>query len=390
MFRNSNLSLSHYLFFFSATSTIIMSFLPLYLKYQGLTGTEIGWLLAIGPFASLFIQPMAGYFSDKWKTVKKMIIVCVIGMILSGAWLLQLAAFLPLIVISFLFYAFMSPLGALGDSLAQKTAQQTGGSFGKIRMWGSIGFGVAALITGQVLILIGIENVLYPFLLVAVLCLLSAFFLTDAEASKKPVELLDALSLLKNGRLALFLLVITLFAVPHRVNDSYFGLYMMDMGGSELLIGWAWFLATLVEAAVFFVSAKWLAKFHELSLIILAGVLYGVRFMAFAWVDNPLFLVALHSLHGITFAIFYTAAFQYVSKIVPQHILSTAHLLFIAVFFGVSGMIGSLGGGWVMENAGGSFLYWLIGCMPLVGIGAMLLYKNKVQNANLTPEIEGL
>jgi len=45
--------------------------LPLYLKHKGLTGIEIGWVLAIGPFATIISQPFWGYVSDKYKTVKK-------------------------------------------------------------------------------------------------------------------------------------------------------------------------------------------------------------------------------------------------------------------------------------------------------------------------------
>src|SRR5690625_6231051 len=58
------------LFSFYATNTIIVSFLPLYLQYKGLSGKEIGWVLAMGPLVSIFSQPFWGYMSDKYKTVK--------------------------------------------------------------------------------------------------------------------------------------------------------------------------------------------------------------------------------------------------------------------------------------------------------------------------------
>jgi len=58
--KSSLHSLKLLLFLFHATNTIILSFLPLYLKFKGLSGTEIGWVLAIGPFASIISQPFWG------------------------------------------------------------------------------------------------------------------------------------------------------------------------------------------------------------------------------------------------------------------------------------------------------------------------------------------
>lgn len=70
------------IFFFHVTNTIIISFLPLYLKFKGLSGTEIGWVLAVGPLASIISQPFWGYLSDKYKTVKWVLIMTIIGMLI--------------------------------------------------------------------------------------------------------------------------------------------------------------------------------------------------------------------------------------------------------------------------------------------------------------------
>ncbi len=45
------------LFAFHATNTIIISYLPVYLEGKGLTGAQIGWVLAVGPLASIIAQP---------------------------------------------------------------------------------------------------------------------------------------------------------------------------------------------------------------------------------------------------------------------------------------------------------------------------------------------
>src|SRR5699024_7431912 len=128
--KNSLLSLKMLLFHFHATNTIILSFLPLYLKYKGLTGTEIGWVLAIGPFASIISQPFWGYLSDKYKTVKRMLIISVIGMLIFSIVFFQMDSLLAILVFGAFFYFFSSPFVALSDVLAHRSATVLGIFFG--------------------------------------------------------------------------------------------------------------------------------------------------------------------------------------------------------------------------------------------------------------------
>src|SRR5690625_4406114 len=78
------------LFSFYATNTIIVGYLPLYLQYKGLTGKEIGWVLAIGPLVSIFAQPFWGYMSDKYKTVKRIILLCALMLLITGLIFFQM------------------------------------------------------------------------------------------------------------------------------------------------------------------------------------------------------------------------------------------------------------------------------------------------------------
>src|SRR5690625_2894323 len=147
--RKALLPLKLLLFHFHATNTIVLSFLPLYLAYKGLNGTEIGWVLAIGPFASLISQPFWGYMSDKYKTMKRFLILSIVGMLLSSISFFQMNHLLALLLFGAILYFFSSPVGALSDSLAQQRANELNVSFGTIRTWGSVRYALSALLVGQ-------------------------------------------------------------------------------------------------------------------------------------------------------------------------------------------------------------------------------------------------
>src|SRR2546427_9084959 len=61
--RSSALAL-YYLLQFSSVG-ITLPFFPQYLKSLGLTGTQVGVLLAIGPALSLFAPPIWGQIADR-------------------------------------------------------------------------------------------------------------------------------------------------------------------------------------------------------------------------------------------------------------------------------------------------------------------------------------
>src|SRR5690625_6051874 len=101
--RQSLTPLKVLLFNFYATNTIIVSFLPLYLQYKGLSGKEIGWVLAIGPLVSIFSQPFWGYMSDKYKTVKRIILLCALMLLITGLIFFQMNELIPILMMGAIF-----------------------------------------------------------------------------------------------------------------------------------------------------------------------------------------------------------------------------------------------------------------------------------------------
>ncbi|WP_106494694.1 MFS transporter [Lentibacillus sp. Marseille-P4043] len=362
------------LFCFHATNTIILSFLPLYLRYKGLDGTEIGWVLAVGPLAAIFSQPFWGYLSDKYKTVKWMLVICIIGLLISSILFFQMNGLVALILMGAVFYFFTSPIGALGDSLAQRRADDLNVNFGGIRMWGSIGFAISSLIVGKVLSSIGVQYMIWPYLFFGTCALIVALRLTDVKVESDPIRLKDISKIIRNKPFFLFLFMIMFLSISHRANDSYIGLYIAQLGGSEGMVGLAWFVGVASEAAVFALAFFWFRKFHTLIFIIIAGVLYSIRWFLYAVIDDPIYIIPLQVLHGLTFGIFYLSAFQFISRLIPKLLQSTGHLVFYAVFFGISGIVGSLTGGALIDSYGGGTLYFVMGCCALFGTILLVVY----------------
>ncbi|MFC4402658.1 MFS transporter [Gracilibacillus xinjiangensis] len=370
----STIPLKMLLFYFHAANTVIVTFLPLYLQFRGLDGTEIGLVMAIGPFVSIFSQPFWGYMSDKSQSVKRILMLCLIGVLISSTFFLQMATLPLLLTLGAAYYFFAAPIGALGDSLAQRRADQLRVSFGTIRTWGSIGFATSSIIIGQVLAMTGIQYMVWPYLVLAGAAFLTSTRLVDANVKARPVQIRDMGSLMKKKPFIIFLGLILFITTTHRANDSFIGIHIANLGGSEQLVGFAWFAGVASEALVFATAGKWFQKFHPLLFIIGAGLLFSIRWFLYAILADPALIVGLQFLHGLTYGVFYLTAFSYVTSLIPKFLQATGHLVFVSVAFGVTGIIGSLVGGIIMDNLGGESLYTYMGSTSATGVILLLLY----------------
>ncbi|SER20460.1 MFS transporter [Piscibacillus halophilus] len=362
------------LFAFHATQTIIISYLPVYLQGKGLNGSEIGWVLAVGPFAAIISQPFWGYLSDKYKTVKKILLLCIIGLIIFSSIFFSMKHFIWIMMIGFFFYFFATPIGALGDSLAQRRADEVGVSFGTIRTWGSIGFATSSLAIGLVLTFTGVEYMVWPYLTFAFIALFVTLRVQDVDVAKDPISFADVKKLLLNKPFILFLFFMMFLTISHRANDSFIGLYVTQLGGTNFIIGTAWFIGVISEAIVFATAGRWFRKYHTLIFVILAGAIYSVRWILYGLADSYWVVLALQFMHGLTFGVLYLASLDYVTRLIPKLTQSTGHLLFYAVFFGISGIIGSLIGGALIDVYGGSTLYFVLGTIAFAGTIFMTIY----------------
>ncbi|MBM7603771.1 MFS family permease [Metabacillus crassostreae] len=382
--QNQLLSLRMFMFFVSAIGSMVVSFLPIYFQHKGFLSSQIGWFLAIGPFVGLIAQPLWGYASDKYKTVKRVLFACLVGFLLSVIWIFQIDSFLWIITAGIFFFFFFSPLHPLADNLAKRQAQIHSVTFGSIRMWGSIGFAIVSLVSGFLLTEFGIGFLVIPVTVFTVITCFLALLLSDTKAGTKKVNYKDIGVLFKDPTLLVFFFLTALVLLTHRTSDSFISLYLFEIGGNEMLVGWIWFIGVSSEALLFFLSAKWFRASSPIFYIIIASFLYCIRWVLTAFAQDPTTLLMIQVLHGICFAIVFLGALEYLYKAIPEELQATGHMVFVGITFGITGIVGSSIGGVVFENYGGKLLYLLLAISSFIGfIGFILFYlKEKKTGSN--------
>ncbi|MGN7166122.1 MFS transporter [Paenibacillus cellulositrophicus] len=376
-------------FLFFALLAIFIPFLPVYFDEQGLSPSQIGFIVGTGGFITIVAQPLWGMISDRTKTIRKVLLLLLVCAIITGFVLYHTGTYSLIILFAMLTYFFLMPVDPLTESLNFRVAESAGISYGSLRTYGALGYAVMSLFAGYIMTSYGAHSLAYLFAAIGLVSFVITLFMPDAPVSGKPVTLSSLKHFLSSKETLLFLILVFISSIPARMNDTYLGVYIKELGGTASLVGQAWFLAAGSEIVVFALSFWWLRKGSELMLIAFSGFFYFVRFFASAWMEDPHLLAYLQLLQLLTFPVFYSAAIQYLYRIVPVEWRATGQTVLALLFFGVSGIIASFAGGALYEAFGGRTLFLTISGMSLAGtlFGIVLyrIYGHRVRAASADP-----
>ncbi|KHL93763.1 MFS transporter [Paenibacillus sp. IHB B 3415] len=377
-------------FLYFALLAMFIPFLPVYLDSQGLSPAQIGFVIGTGGFITIIAQPLWGMISDKTRTIRRVLLLLLLCSAVTGYLLYHSGSYIQLILIAMLLYFFLMPIDPLTESLNFRIAESAGISYGSIRTYGALGYGVMSLLTGYCLLYFGAGGLGILFAGTSLLGLILCWRMPDAPVTGKPVTLGSLKQFLNNKETLLFLVLIFISSVPARMNDTFIGVYILELGGKSALVGQSFFIAAISEIVVFALSFWWLRKGKELIIISFSSAFYFIRFFLSAWISDPQLLAYLQVLQLLTFPVFYSAAIQYLYSIVPEEWRATGQTVLALLFFGVSGILASYAGGAIYQAYGGRVLYLSIAAMSFAGmLFGLILYrfygKRSKDKAYITP-----
>jgi MFS family permease len=132
--------LSLFMFLLYAPGGAVLPLFSLRLRDLRFEPLEMGWTFAAQPLAALLAPLAAGQMADRWFASERCVAVCAFA---SGiaVWLLaELHTFASVFAVNFLFWLLMVPALTLGTSLCFAHLRESGDDFGRVRLWGTVGW----------------------------------------------------------------------------------------------------------------------------------------------------------------------------------------------------------------------------------------------------------
>ena len=375
---------------------LMYQFLSVHRKFQP---QQIGYLFMIGGVGAVVAPFIAGQVADRHFNTEKYL---GLSHILGGALVWQLSwitGYWGFFLFSLLYSLIYSPTLALTNSLSLHHLPDRDRDFGKIRMWGTIGWIAVGIGIGQWLLhhhtpvdgtveatlaaqAAGIRDAFRLSALLGIIMGLYCFSLprTPPSRGRQSYAVGEALAeIRRNPLLTLFLIAVPISCIHQfyfvhtsaflntyqakvgelaaRINDIF------GVGGGGLMT-----IGQMSEIIVLALIPFFAGKFSRKALLLTGIAAYALRMFLFAHVDmlqatigiEPMAtLIAGVALHGVCFGLFVFVAFMVVDEQTTADVRASAQSLFGLVIFGIGIVVGSLVAGYVGEwaSAGGAMNY---------------------------------
>ena len=324
--------LGAYYFFYFALVGVYVIFIPKVLLELSYSAVDVGIIYAAAPFMRFLLPFVFRHWVSL--TPKVYILSLVLTFVGTLFFLCTFENFWFYLTSNLLFGAAMGISLPYVETMALSVLSK--GHYGKVRLWGSLGFMGIALWLGKVLS--SPHEALYYLCAMAFLTLLfGAYLVKYDETSHDSVQDDTSFSLSKYWA---FWASIFLMQVGFGGFYNFFTIYETSHGVSLEMVSWMWSFGVMCEIIMLYFQGP-LLKRNLLNILQFATLVTALRWLLlYLYPDSIPLTFATQSLHAISFALYHTAAITYVFSLYTQKKL--AQQFFLGIAFGLGGSVGAL------------------------------------------------
>jgi PPP family 3-phenylpropionic acid transporter len=356
---------------------LLTAYWPVWLLSRGIDAVQLGLIFLAAQWMRVGAILGYGHIADRFGVARPMIVaLAVAGTLVIGGFGLA-HGFAALLALSLAFALAGPPQTPLADGLAIHHAGARRFDYGRVRVWGSVGYIAAVLAGGVLLKAFGVDAI---YLGVLGGCALTALIATQLQA---PVQVQHAepappramRRLLGSPVFWLFMIAAGASQVSHAVYYGFATLIWQQAGIDDRIIGLLWAEGVLVEVLLFAFAGRVLARIGVTGLLALAGIGGMLRWSGIALTADLVLLFALQILHALTFGAAHLASMYFMQRAVPERAMSSAQGLYYALPLGIGmGLAMSLAGVLTRDYAAHAYLA-MVALSAVTFAGALLLNR---------------
>ncbi len=357
-----------YYFCHFAAMAALMPFLALYYRELGLNEARIGLLSALPPLLTLVVAPLWGALADATERHQQLLQTA-----LGGLWVTILFFSLVhdprwLVLLVVLYALFSAPIIPLVDNTVLALLGERKAHYGRLRMWGAVGWGVAGTGTGILIARFDLRWGFYGALFFLIGCLLAAWRLPVAPTKIGQPLWQGIRFFVTNRAWLIFLITIFINGVAGGVGNNFLFLYLDELGATETLMGLTLLVATLSEIPIFFYGEYLLQWLGARGLLLLALGATLVRMVGYALMPAVWVALPINLLHGLTFSAMWIAGVSYANRAAPPGMGATAQGVLGGISMGLAGATGAMLGGYGYATVGPASTFGVAATMVAAGL----------------------
>jgi PPP family 3-phenylpropionic acid transporter len=377
--------------FYAASFLVVgiqLPFWPVWLAGRGLDMHEIALVFAAAIWAKVIATPLLGALADRLGRRRAVMIALALSACAAYAGLWPITGFEAILALNLVAGMAQSALMPLGDSITLAAVRDEGLDYGRVRVWGSVSFILAAIGSGAALALSppggppggppgslpgGTDNqVLFLVLAASAALLVACIGIPGAARSALAMRSRWAAlgRLAADRRFWLFVVSAAALQSSHQLYYGFGTLYWQGLGYSDTVIGILWAEGVVAEIVLFWYSAPFVARLGPLGLMALGGVAGIVRWSLMGVMPGLAAAAVLQLLHALTFGASHLGAMHFMAKSVPPGAAASAQSLYAALSAGLgSGLVMLVAGALYAAYGGQAYPFMaLLSAAGLVGV----------------------
>ena len=357
--------------FYYLSWAIFSALISIYLLDKGFKASEVSLVVSTSFLTSMIFQPVIGMFSDRYDVKKVNFVLFTLAGI--GGLAFMFASSLITITIG---YSFVLTLINGTNPVMEKIASSSPYQYGKIRIWGTIGYATGSWLAGMIYQLISPSAIFICFIITMILCIIGLLGTqTPSELGQNNEEKTKTSTLFHNYKYLYYLIIAAIFQGITNMANTYIPAMFQNDGLKVSLVSTILSFAVLCEAPLVLFSHKFMDKLTNKRLLIIAYSMITIQFLCYAlnvWL--PLKVIITLITKQPSGMLFIMINLKIVSTLVPKEHQITA-LAFVQTLRNLSSIIFQNIAGQILDISSYQILFALSLIVIVVGFVLVILFK---------------
>jgi OHS family lactose permease-like MFS transporter len=367
-YKNSYFSYLLMYFFYFFSLAVFSGYISVYLMDKGYHASQVSMVVSCSFILSMIIQPIVGYFNDHYSQKRLNMLILLLAAVLGIIFIYAQNIYMIALI-----YSLALGLFNAANPVIENMATLSRFSYGKIRIWGTIGYAVASKISGVIYDDISPEAMYAFFTIGLILCVIGIYGTQNVKQIKTQKKEKTIGLFQKN--FIIYLIIVCLFYAITNTNTTYLPAMFQNLGLSMNTISTVIFILTLSKLPIIYFSQYYMNRLTNKQLLIGIFLLLTIQFFTYSFVKQAMIVIIVSiCTKAVSTMLFIMLNLRIVTTIVDmKHQMSALALVQTCRNFG--SIVFQFVAGYLIDFYSYDIFYLILCLLSIVGMVICIFYR---------------
>lgn len=366
-YQNSYLSYLLMYFFYFFSLAVFSGYISVYLMDKGYHASQVSFVVSCSFIASMIIQPIVGYLNDHYHQKQFNMLLLMLAAMLGICFIYANHLYLIAAI-----YSLALGLFNAANPFIENMATLSRFQYGKIRVWGTVGYAVASKVCGFIYDYVSPKTMYLFFTIGLIICVMGIYGTQNIK--KPPVQKKEKSAGLLQKNFIIYLLIVCLFYAVTNTNTTYLPAMFQNIGLSMNVTSTVIFFLTLSELPIIFFSHRYMNKLTNKQLLIIVFLLLIIQFLTYSIIQQQIIVIIVSiCTKAVSTMLFIMLNLKIVSTIVDMKYQMSALALF-QTCRNLGSILFQWVAGYLIDFYSYDIFYLILCLLSLVGLMICIFY----------------